>query len=306
MGKTPLGTAIDTYLRGRRDRGEIAAVTADHFVTRLGSLAKSFGDRPVAELDRHAIEAWQARIGHLAVSTRKSYLSTVRTFTFWLAREGWLAADPCESVPKVREPRRVPRALSGAAVGELLKTIRSDRDRAMILVMLQCGLRRGEIASLQTADYDPLQRTLLIVGKASNERMVPVTEEAALVLDTYLDRMGWLAGPMFRPLRRTRDNLSPRAITAIISDRMRQAGLKRAPYDGRSSHALRHTAASDTLEHSRDLRAVQQMLGHQSLQTTQVYLRRADLGRLRTAMEGRTYVAQTDRGAARNTIQEGQ
>lgn len=306
MGKTPLAAAVDLYIQGRRDRGEIAPVTADHFVTRLGSLVKSFGDRPLSELDRHAVEEWQARIGHLAVASRKSYLSTARTFTFWLTREGWLTVDPCEGLPKLREPRRVPRALSGSAVAELLKTIRTERDRAMILLMLQCGLRRGEVATLETADYDPLQRVLLVVGKSSNERMVPVTEEAALVLDTYLDRTGWQAGPMFRPQRHTRKNLSPRAITGIVSDRMRAAGLKLAPYDGKSSHALRHTAASDALEHSRDLRAVQQMLGHQSLHSTEIYLRRADLGRLRNAMEGRTYVARTDKGAARNVSQEGQ
>jgi site-specific recombinase XerC len=75
----------------------------------------------------------------------------------------------------------------------------------------------------------------------------------------------------------------------MVAEWMRAAGVKRRPYDGNSAHALRHTAASDVLEVSGDLRAVQAMLGHSQLQTTSIYLRRAELGRLRDAMTGRPY-----------------
>lgn len=288
---TPLESAVHIYLRGRSRRGEITMTTAEHFRTRLTSLTRCFGDRPVAELDRHAIEYWQASIGHLAPASRNAYLSAVRTFCEWLALEGQLSTNPCQGLPKVREPRRVPRALPSAAVARLLGVCHSDRDRVMVLTMLGCGLRRGEIANLQVGDYDPFARVMLICGKGGHERAVPVPDETADALDCYLNRVGRRRGPLFRSQRHPHQGLEPRTVTALISDLMREADVKRAAFDGRSAHALRHTCASDVLERSHDLPAVQQLLGHASLATTQIYLRRADLGRLRDAMAGRKYIS---------------
>jgi integrase len=84
--------------------------------------------------------------------------------------------------------------------------------------------------------------------------------------------------------------LAPDTISGMVSEWMRAAGVKSWARDGVSAHALRHTCASDVLEHSKDLRAVQDMLGHRHLQTTSVYLRRANLDRLREAMGGRRYL----------------
>jgi integrase/recombinase XerC len=283
-----LDALVAAYVDGRLGRGEITATTAEHFRTRLRSLAKSFADRPAAELDRLAIDEWRASIGKMAVQSRKSYLSAVAGFCRWLTEQGVLQVDPCLGVPGVRVPRRPPRALPADKVVALLAVCKCRRDRAIILLMVGLGLRRGEVAGLQTGDYDRRAGTVWVKGKNGDERIVPITAEAAVAVDEYLDERGRSPGPLFRAIYHG-DGLSPRAVTALVSGLMREAGIKHRAYDGVSAHALRHTAASDVLEHSKDLRAVQQMLGHQSLATTERYLRVADLGRLRAAMAGRTY-----------------
>lgn len=124
-------------------------------------------------------------------------------------------------------------------------------------------------------------------GRGQVTRIVPLTQQTRDAIVAYLDEHPVRSGPLIRNYRNGRA-MTKEHIGRLISRIMYDAGIKAGPYDGRSSHANRHTAAVDVLEESGDLQAVQQMLGHQSLSTTGVYLR-SRVGPLRDAMGGRAY-----------------
>ena len=277
---------IRTYLRQRVNSGSYNRKSLASVRGRLRTLDDSFGRRPLDQFTRRAIDRWLATLGHLAPSSRSSYLASVRTFTAWLTREGHVSADPCAGVPSIRRPRSIPRAQPPAAVAAILAACADSRDRAIVWLEVGCGLRRAEVARLDWDDYDPEGATLLVRGKGGHERLLPVPEPVALALAAVRTRGN--TGPIIRN-KVTGGRISIEWVGARVSELMREAGLKQAPYDGVSGHALRHTAASDVLDRCHDLRVVQEMLGHQHLATTSIYLRRASITQLRDAMEGRSY-----------------
>ncbi|MDQ1426647.1 MAG: integrase/recombinase XerC [Acidimicrobiaceae bacterium] len=278
-----------TYVQARSERGEISRRTRREIHSRLDSLGRSYGDRPIDELDARAIDRWQRSIGHHSPAARRAYLSTVKVFCRWLVAEQHLATDPTVGAARVREPRRVPRALSIRSVAAVLAAAADPRSQTIIWLMVGLGLRCCEVARLELGDWDREAATLHIRGKADNERLLPVPAAAGQAIAAYLDTVGWRAGPIVRGMRG--QVITANALSVQVSKLMSAAGIKSRPRDGVSAHALRHTCASDVYENCRDLRTVQAMMGHASIATTEIYLRRADLAQMRTAMEGRTYGA---------------
>lgn len=267
--------------KGTYNRKSLASVQG-----RLDGLTLSFGHRPLHHLNRRAIDRWLMTIGHLAKSSQSSYLASVRTFTGWLVLDGVIPRDPCLGVESIRRPRSVPRAQPPTAIAAVLDACADDRDRAIVWLMVGCGLRRAEVAGARWDDYDHEGQTLLVRGKGGHERILPVPLPVSLALTRV--RARGASGPIIRSQSHTRQ-MSVGWVGARMTALMWAAGLKQAPYDGISGHALRHTAASDVLDQCHDLRVVQEMLGHQHLTSTAIYLRRANMGQMREAMEGRTY-----------------
>jgi integrase/recombinase XerC len=269
-----LARAVATYVEGRAARGESHGSTVKNERMRLAKLvAVCPPGLPVGGLDRGLIGRWQESVGQYRPATRRIYLSTVRSFCRWLLAEGLLAADPTAAVARVKEPRRVPRALSTSAVNRLTLVLPDRRAELIVGLMFHVGLRCVEVARLTVDDYDPVASTVVVVGKNSDERTLPVRAEVARALD------GW-----FRDRRAV--GVSAARISRLVSGWMAAAGLKRHPYDGISAHALRHSFASNMLERCHDVRAVQTALGHVNLATTDRYLRPTDLEVLRAAMCG--------------------
>jgi site-specific recombinase XerD len=257
---------------------------------RLTGLVRVVGTGP---LDRAAILEWQETTGHLAPATRRLYLATAKCFCRWLVLEGLLEQDPTLGIGRVREPRRVPRALPETSVCQLLDQVAGDlRLAAIVWLMVEVGLRCVEVSGLDIADFDPYTSSLTVHGKGGHERIVPLPPAARAALDRYLDGgRRQLGRALFQAVgsRRPGDGrISARQISRQVGRAMRAAGIHRSG-DGRSAHALRHTCASDVLERCGDVRLVQELLGHQSLATTQIYLRRASLEQLRRAVDGREY-----------------
>lgn len=280
---------IDRYLTARRRRGEITYDSARNLACRLATLDRSFGARPLNQLGPAAVNAWLETIGAKSAATRRAYLSTVRTFGRWLVAEGLLKNDPTKGVERVREPRRVPRAISVDDVGRLLDTCPDSRARAIVWLMVGCGLRCVEVSRLVEGDYDERARTISVRGKGGNERVLPVPDEVARALAAYRAEHGRASGPLIRSKHHPGSGLSRRTVSVLVAEWFGEAGIKRRAHDGRSAHALRHTAASDVLDNCGDVTVVQAMLGHQNVATTSIYLRRAKLDQLRTAMQGRDY-----------------
>lgn len=287
---TTLFPLIEQYVGGRRRRGEINRHTAKNLRYQLHTLDKSFGRRPMEQFKRRAIERWMETTGHLAPETRRNLLGAVKAFSRWLVEEGVIEADPTEKIPRIRRPRTVPRALPSADVGQLLDVAPDQRARLIVALMVGCGLRCIEVSRLNIEDYDPAARTLSIEGKGGHQRVLPVPGFVHHELSGYLNVAGIpKGGPLIRAERPPYRGLAAETISLYVSRWFEEAGIKHGPYNGRSAHALRHTCASDVLDGGADLRTVQELLGHAELSSTAIYLRRAHIGQLREAMEGRDY-----------------
>jgi site-specific recombinase XerD len=283
--------ASQRWLRERFVSGEISGRTRSLLECRFPAFLDLHGDLPVGELDRAALRAWSRKIGHLAPASRRAYLSTVGCFCRWAVEEGLLDEDPTRHVPRIREPRRVPRSRPADDIAAIYAVCRRPRDRAIVALMVQMGLRSIEVARLETGDFDTRARTVLVKGKGDHERVLPVPARAVEELRIYRDTLGDRSGPLICDVRSGRRPLTSAAVAQIVSRLMRRAGVKHFGGDGVTPHTLRHTAASDVLDYCNNVRTVQRMLGHASLATTEIYLRRASLEQLREAMEGRDYQA---------------
>jgi site-specific recombinase XerC len=279
---------VREYLRGRVARAEISRQTATDLSYCLAGLTQSFGNRPLTQFGPKAIDRWLESIGDRAPATRREYLSRVRTFCTWLAAEGHIRSNPTGHVPTIRQPRQVPRTLTEAEVAHLIAACPDERARAIVWLMVGCGLRCVEVSRLDIHHYDPATRTLIATGKARHERTIPVPTETAQAIDAYLDLAGRPGGALVRTCVGQR--MAPKTISAYVRRWMRDAGVKTAALDGRSAHGLRRTAASDVMDRCGDIQVVQEMLGHVRVETTaRAYLRPVPICKMRDAMEGRAY-----------------
>lgn len=286
-----LGPYASKYVVGRLRRGEIVTSTVVQHRSVLYRLAQVHGQRPIEQFGPATIRRWQEATAHLKPSTRASAWSAIVGFSRWLHQEGIIAKDPCVGIPAPRRPRGEPRALESGSIAKLLKVAPDARARAIIWLEVGLGLRRIEVHRLRVEDWLRRDQLMRVVGKGSHERTVPVIEEAARALDAYLAEWPATSGPMIRSTTDPSRPLSTSALSHYMAEWMYEAGIKLAAKDGVNGHALRHTAASDVLDECSDLRVVQAMLGHRNLATTSVYLRRADIERMRDAMSGRHYGA---------------
>lgn len=213
------------------------------------------------------------RTGHAASSTARA-LAAWRSFGKFLVRRGVLASDPAASLPFPRRARRLPRTLPRLDLNDALDRLAmatdpsAARDRALLECMYSAGLRLSELVGLDRGDLDRGARLLRVRGKGRRERVAPIGERALAALDGYLASDGRSEGPRDEPLFRGRGSrLAGRTVQRIVAKRLSQVagGL------GVTPHALRHSFATHLLDAGADLRAIQELLGHASLSSTQVY-----------------------------------
>jgi integrase/recombinase XerC len=250
----------------RRDLGRFVA-----FCRRVGA-AERFPDRIDGALVR-AFLAWLHRDGLSARSIARA-LSAVRAFYRYRLRAGLLARDPTAGLRAPRAARRLPRTLSVEQAARLMEIedggVLARRDRAMFELFYSSGLRLSELVSLELADLDLAEGTVRVKGKGRQERLLPVGRQARAALHAWLAvRSGLVRDPGERVLFVNKDGrrLSARAVQARLAHWARRLGLGVRVHP----HLLRHSFASHLLESSGDLRAVQELLGHASLATTQIY-----------------------------------
>ena len=289
-----LSQAIHRYLTEGKNRGHFAPTTVTSYRSILGMLTTATGDPPIVDLQRRHIARWYGDLT-CSPSTTRHRLSVIQTFTAWAVTEGLITKDPAIGFKPPAQPRYLPRALPAPTVGQLLSGCPDPRARLIVLLMAQMGLRCCEVARLQYGDIDWQQQAALVRGKGSKERVVPIPREVLYELEHYLTEWPPTAGPLIRSYHDPSRGLAPGYIGDRVRLWMRAAGVKTGPRDGRSAHALRHTCATDVLRSGADVRQVQAMLGHQSLQTTQRYLGWSVDG-LRTVMEGRSYLHTGENG----------
>jgi integrase/recombinase XerC len=233
--------------------------------------------RDILATPQSDLRAWMAacRTGGLGPRSLARALSAVKGFTAWAAEREGLDATVILSARGPKYRRKLPRPLSIEGAGEMLEVAgqqsRGDwqqaRDAAVVTLLYGCGLRISEALALKGTDH-PLPPVLRITGKGGKTRLVPVLPQAADAVAAYvalLPEPPDPAGPLFRGARG--GALSPRIIQLAMEKARNQLGLPATA----TPHALRHSFATHLLSAGGDLRAIQELLGHASLSTTQAY-----------------------------------
>lgn len=229
-----------------------------------------------------AIRAWLASLVQQGKSrsTISRRTASIRSFTAWAYRRGYLDSDPGLLVTSARGDQKLPQVQTPSDTAELLSYAATRtreenspaaiRDWAILETIYATGIRVSEVCSLDTTSIDQQGMTLRVIGKGNKERVVPFTRACLSALQAWLSHgRQSLAIPEAGRALFVGDKgrrIDPRVIRAMIHRMCAQAGVRDL-----APHALRHTAATHILAGGADLRAVQEMLGHSSLQTTQRY-----------------------------------
>jgi len=228
-----------------------------------------------ADIDPAAVRAWVARMhsAPLSAVTMGRKLAALRSFCNWLCRIGELSNNPARAIRNPKAPQHLPRFLSEAEIVALLESPGDDdegiRDRAVLELLYATGLRAGEITTLNVESIDPDACTVRVLGKGRKERIVPFGEAAGRCLAMYLAvREEWRrTSTQALFLTPTGKRLSTDGLRKLLAARLRDASINKQV----TPHAIRHSFATHLLNAGADLRAIQELLGHASLGTTQRY-----------------------------------
>ena len=268
---------LDAYGRDLRRFTEAAEARGDALLTADTAVVRDY----LAVLHRRGIAAGSAA----------RHLSSLRQFFRFLVAEGLRADDPTATVQGARQARRLPKVLSEAEVDDLLAAARDGafsagptaqasrkgadalRLLALIEVLYATGLRISELVSLPLSALRRDRVSLIVRGKGGKERMVPIGEPALAALESYAAQrehhMPKSAPSAYLfPSRGKQGHLTRHRVAQLLKALARQAGIAPARV---SPHVMRHAFASHLLAHGADLRAVQKMLGHADISTTQIY-----------------------------------
>lgn len=237
------------------------------------------GVHSAKEVERGDVAAFVADSSQqgLAPSTVERRLSVVKGYHRFLVREGFVESDPTQTVPLPRKPQKLPDVLSVAQVTELLDGLPDStpievRDAAALEVLYGCGLRVSELVGLDVDRVHFDEGCLRVLGKGSKERIVPFSGMAARRMRCYLEEVRpKLTCSTARPIPAVFLNARGGRLTRQSVHRMvAKAGLL-IGVDNLHPHTLRHSFATHLLEGGADLRAIQEMLGHSDISTTQIY-----------------------------------
>jgi integrase/recombinase XerC len=254
-----------------------------HTVRAYGEDLEQFARHARAELGRDArpedvdhllIRAFLARLHRegLKTSSAARKLATLRTFFRYLCREGVLDRNPARALLSPRLEKRVPAYLDERDVALLIEMpgdgAAAVRGRAILEMLYATGIRCSELVGLDLSEIDRQERLIRVLGKGRKERVVPFGTRAGEALDAYLpvrEQAKPHSDALFVNARGGR--LTDRSVRTLVGRRVRAVALARKV----SPHTLRHTFATHLLERGADLRAIQELLGHASLSTTQRY-----------------------------------
>ncbi len=234
----------------------------------LDFLKEYRGKTALLEVDRSDVRAFvatQSRFGYSQRTIRRRLSSAKSLFKF-LCREDRIARNPARMVKGPKLSRRLPEVFTQTQMAEILAEERFPllRDRAIVELLYDEGLRISELAGLNISDIGFEKGELKVLGKGNKERIVPLSSQAAQVAKSYIGARS--AGPLFIK-EKTGKRMGVRDLRRIVNYYLSQ--LPSAP--AVKPHALRHSFATHLLERGADLRAVQELLGHASLSTTQIY-----------------------------------
>lgn len=254
-------------------REDLAALTA-YLEQQYGGEPPSSGSISTIDLRGYVSHLHEAGLSKATIARR---LASLRSFFRFGQREGWTDTNPAKPLRNPRKSRTLPHFLTGDEIGKLLDAPPADdvmgkRDRAILETLYSAGLRVSELVGLNDSDLDMPQGIVRVRGKGKRERFAPVGSFAARAIRDWfkvrkVDRS--LSENPHRPVfvNKFGKRLTTRSIGRMLDKYIAEAGL-----DGRTSpHTLRHSFATHLLDRGADIRSVQELLGHKSLLTTQIY-----------------------------------
>ncbi|MWV58207.1 tyrosine recombinase XerC [Rathayibacter sp. VKM Ac-2754] len=287
MPDDSLAAAVDDFLRYVLDERSLSPATAKGYrgdLTTLVEFARTRNADRLQQLDLELLRDWlwhESQTG-VARATLARRTAAVRSFSSWVLRSERLATDVAARLRTPKGGRSLPRVLTQPQTEQVIDIVASQgatddpiaiRDLAIIELLYASAIRVSELVAIDVADLDLSRLTVLVTGKGSKQRVVPFGVPAKEALVAYLEN----ARPTLATagaertdallLGRRGARLTPRTVYGVVS-RLLDGGQGSGPS---GPHTLRHTAATHLLDGGADLRAVQEMLGHASLGTTQIY-----------------------------------
>lgn len=269
------------FLKLEKGLSENSRTSYDHDLRRyLTFIYRDTGIRDLSGITLEHIEQYLRTLlsAHLSPSTIARNISAIRGFHIFAVMERWCAANPAELIELPRKGHSLPEVLDQDEVAAMLEapdrsSVLGKRDAAILELMYATGMRASETIELQTDQYIPDIRLLRVIGKGNKERLIPVGSMAIKALSDYmrharpmLIRTGTDTGNRLFLSYRGKP-LSRMTLWQIVTDAAGKAGITKSIHP----HTLRHSFATHLLEGGADLRAVQEMLGHVSILTTEIY-----------------------------------
>ncbi|HUI66190.1 MAG TPA: tyrosine recombinase XerC [Bacteroidota bacterium] len=275
-------THIDTFLRylrvGRNYSPNTVAGYEDDLRQFRSFMIDSTGADAVASVNRVSIRRFLARLHTQGYASRSiaRKLACLKSFFRYLRKSHVVEANPAANIASPKLDRRLPRTLDEGSVSRLMdqpdrSTTLGRRDAAILEVLYGTGIRLGELIALEKADIDQGNGTIKVSGKGSKERIVPFGSKAKAALREYLLVRAELEDPrapvsnVFLSARGK--PMNPKGVNLLMNKYIAQV----SDIEKKSPHLLRHTFATHLLDRGADLRAVKELLGHESLSTTQIY-----------------------------------
>jgi integrase/recombinase XerC len=267
---------LSGFLAHLRNERRYSPLTAESYARDIKRLFDSAGTTPLGELKSHQIRRFVAQLhgSGLGGKSLARMLSAWRGFFAYLIRDHKCQGNPCIGLRAPKSAHNLPHALSpdeAVRMVELPTTegILAVRDKAMFELFYSSGLRLAELVDLDPGALDFSDAAVRVTGKGSKTRIVPLGSQAIAALQIWLGMRGQLAKPDENAL--FINSKGKRISARSVQLRMKEWGIKQGITSGVHPHLLRHSFASHVLQSSGDLRAVQEMLGHASISTTQVY-----------------------------------
>ena len=267
---------IEKFLRYLEYEKNASSYTLTCYRGDLEAFERSVGETPIEKIDMLSLRRFLAdlKAKNLQKITVARKLSSLRSFFKFLCREGHLKTNPAAGLRTPKQEKRLPKVLGIEEVSRLLEGASNDfqglRDRAILETLYSSGLRVSELTQLDLPHVDSIGGVVKVAGKGKKERLSPIGEKALLAIRLYLEKReetGKLRDSKILFVNRNGGRLSARSVRRVLDRAIRRTSLSHHI----SPHTLRHSFATHLLDRGADLRAVQELLGHQHLSTTQIY-----------------------------------
>ena len=268
-----LSEAIAHYLKQLTDIRMASVHTVSSYKRDLARFIEHCGDIPVAEVSRDGVQEWMvAGYGQgLSPVTLARRLSALRGLLDMAMQSGWCEKNVAAGIRPPKQPKRLPRTLPPEQTSQMMHATDSsseERDLALFAVMYGCGLRVSETVGLNLHDISMESAELRVFGKGKKERVVPVPEGVLRLIQNYLDQRAMnTTSEQAVFLNQRGGRLTARSVQSMVKKRALETGADMSV----TPHRLRHSFATHLLAGGVDLRAIQELLGHSSLGTTERY-----------------------------------